>query len=102
MARKEESTTRVAYWEAYRQSIRADFDADTKVKKVKEEPKPTPKPTKTSNFTRAEALIKEYDKKTGNDVEEEKKEPTNLLFGLAIIVFLLILAGIIFMVWRYR
>ena len=103
MARNELKETRVQYWAAYRQTIAANFASPKKEAKAKvKAPKPEKTNTRTEKVTRAEALISEYERKNGHEEDELRKESNNLLVGLAILVFLLIVAGIIFMIWRYR
>ncbi len=104
MAQKKIAQTRVEYWENYRETIKANFEASKKsAKKEKSKPVKQEKPVfRSRKVTRAEALINEYERKNGNSDSEGRKDGNNLLLGLAIIGFLLIVAGIIFMVWRYR
>lgn len=103
MAKSKEMQTRVDYWAAYRSTIKEDFIAAKKsAKNEKAKPKKAEKPVKSKKFLRAEALLKEYDRQNGGSQDEVRKEGNNLLVGLAIILFLLIVAGIIIMIWRYR
>lgn len=103
MARKEQMQTRVDYWRDYRQTIKTSF---TRSQKPEKKPKVVQKPVLVEeeikpSVMRAEALLNEYEKKSGIE-EESKREPNGLLFGLAIVVLLLIIAGVIFMIWRYQ
>lgn len=103
MAKKDQMQTRVDYWRDYRQTIKANF---TLAQKPEKKPKVVQKPVVVEeeikpSVMRAEALLKEYEKKSGLE-EEGKKEQNGLLFGLALVVLLFIIAGVIFMIWRYR
>ncbi len=103
MAKSKSTLSRVDYWATYRATIKEDFErAKKSAKKEKVKAKKAEKPIKSRKVLRAEALLKEYEKQNGTMPEEVRKEGNNLLVGLAIILFLLIAAGIIFMIWRYR
>ena len=103
MAKRRESKTRVEYWAKYRESIANDFEVEQKMResrKKQAETKPT-KNNETPPLTKAEALLSEYERKNENKESAVKKGPIGILYGLAIIVLLLIIAGIIFMILIY-
>lgn len=103
MSRRSKSKTRVEYWASYRETIANDFESEQKLRdsrRKQAENKPV-KIEKDPPLTKAEALLNEYEKKNENKQSEVRKGPIGLLYGLAIIVLLLIIAGIIFMIWRF-
>ena len=103
MSRRNKSKTRVEYWANYRETIANDFESEQKSRdsRRKQAENKSVKIEKDPPLTKAEALLNEYEKKNENKQNEVRKGPIGLLYGLAIIVLLLIIAGIIFMIWRF-
>ncbi|OQA78530.1 MAG: hypothetical protein BWY30_00614 [Tenericutes bacterium ADurb.Bin239] len=103
MSRRNKSKTRVEYWANYRETIANDFESEQKLRdsRRKQAENKSVKVEKDPPLTKAEALLNEYEKKNENKQNEVRKGPIGLLYGLAIIVLLLIIAGIIFMIWRF-
>lgn len=101
MARKSETKSRVDLWQNYRNKIAKDFMvAEKKRKVVKAEPKVTPSTPPKPTITRAEALIKEYEKKKGKE-EQIRKGPNPFIVFLTSLLFIALVAGIIYLIWRY-
>lgn len=103
MARKNVTGTRVELWESYRETIKKDFlKTEKKQTKVEKAPKTTPSEPPKPVITRAEALLNEYEKKKGK-VEDTRHGPSPLLVVLAVILFIVIVAGIAFLMeWYYK
>ncbi|OQC50418.1 MAG: hypothetical protein BWX57_00246 [Tenericutes bacterium ADurb.Bin024] len=103
MAKRRQSKSRVEYWAKYRESIAQDFEIEQNIRdaRKKQVDNKIEKTSDTPPLTKAEALLSEYERKNENKKSAIRKGPIGLLYGLAIIVLLLIIAGIIFMIWMY-
>lgn len=103
MAKRRASKSRVEYWADYRESIANDFAVEQNMResRKKEAAKKPFKKEEAPPLTKAEALLSEYERKNENNERGQKKGPQSLVYGLAIIVLLLIILGIIFIIMLY-